>query len=166
MAPAMKNASTIIAGSLLVAFCVSEPRSNIEKYSREAMEFCIDEAENLSTELLTPDYDRVYVYARARGAWLYFSHGDSGTFGDRSVDYNVLLVCAVQDGPPMNIVFMGQPLQDPVIDDPDRNNFVSPEESTEVLFRRENGSIEYCCSQQFDSTNILRNNPDLIEPGL
>lgn len=146
----MTKGVAILAGSLLAASCTGPGPSRMEQYSREALELCTNEAEYRAIDLQGPVLDRVSLYALAETAWLYFSHGDAGTSDQRSADYRLLLVCGVENGPPMNIVFMGQLFEDPVIDEPGRDYFVSPAGTTEVLYERVNGRFEYCCSRQLE----------------
>lgn len=121
-----------------------------------AIRSCLREKAARTGQPLAGEADRAYVYARGGAWWIYFTHGDSGTFGRRSDDYRILLTCGVTSASGLRVVFLGETMRDPIIDLPQRDPFVTPEGSTELLFRRESGTFQYCCSQPFDRHNILR----------
>lgn len=95
---------------------------------------------------------------------MYFTHGDVGTFGSRSPDYRVLLGCGAVYGSSLETLFLGEPMQDPLLDTPDRDYFVTPAGSTELRFVRTDSGFEYCCSQRFTRTNLVIHNPTLALP--
>lgn len=138
---------------MLVA-CVAT--RSVPDQSLAAIHSCLDEKKARTGRPLAGAADRAYVYARGGSSWIYFTHGDSGTFGRRSDDYGILLTCGVTRASGLTVVFLGETMQDPIIDLPERRYFVTPEGSTELLFRREDGAFRYCCAQPFDRLNVRR----------
>lgn len=137
---------------LVVAACVMTVP--LPDRSLEAIDRCLSDMVSRTGRALSLEADRAYVYVRRDTYWIYFTHGDSGTFGGRSDDYRTLLTCGIVRGRSPRVVFLGEPMADPVFDDPDRDAFVTPEGSTELLFRRTQGAFDFCCSQPFDRNNI------------
>ncbi|HEX7061820.1 MAG TPA: hypothetical protein VF200_07595 [Woeseiaceae bacterium] len=141
------------AAAMLTA-CAAAPSAPQQSF--QAIRLCLGESKARTGRALAGDADRAYVYARGGSWWIYFTRGDSGTFGYRSDDYRILLTCGVTGTSGLTVVFLGETMQDPIIDLPKRPNFVTPEGSTELMFRRDNGAFQYCCSQPFDRHNVGR----------
>lgn len=142
----------------LLSACATPP---VQHQSRAVIAACLDELEHRAGQALAPEADRAYVYANENHYWVYFTHGDLGTFGRRSPDYRVLLDCGAVYGSPPETLFLGEPMQDPLLDTPDRDYFVTPAGSIELRFIRTDSGFEYCCSQPFKRTNLFMNNPSL-----
>lgn len=114
----------------------------------------------MTGEPLSSKADQAYLYADDRGYWIDFTHGSLGTFGERSLDHSVVISCAVLKEPNLKLVYLGGPMKDPLVQEPERDQFDSPEGATEVLFKREDGQFKYCCSQLFDERNLDKHNPN------
>jgi hypothetical protein len=142
----------VIGAAAMLAACASAP--SVSQQSLQAIHSCLGESREKTGRPLAGEADRAYVYARGGSWWIYFTHGDSGTFGHRSDDYRILLTCGVTRTSGLTVVFLGETMQDPIIDLPKRPYFVTPEGSTELMFRREEGAFQYCCSQPFDRHNV------------
>lgn len=144
---------------LLIEACVYDGSASSRAQSISALDFCLQAASEFPEARISPEVDQAYVYMLEEGFWVYFTHGAMGTFGKRSHDYYVDLSCAVLTGPPLDLVHLGRPLEDAVVNEPRRNYFEDPEGTIEVLFRRNDESFEYCCSQTFNEANIYKSNP-------
>lgn len=121
-----------------------------------AIDRCLEEVHERGVRSPGADADRAYVYARSGTLWIYFTHGDSGTFGKRSGDYRILLTCAVATRSGPSVVFLGETMQEPIVDAPGRSAFVTAEGTTELMFERVQGTFRFCCSQPFDPANVER----------
>ncbi|WHI49938.1 hypothetical protein P3339_15960 [Microbulbifer sp. MLAF003] len=126
----------------------------------QVLDYCLEEVEGLTGKPLSPKADQAYLYADGKGYWIDFTHGSLGTFGERSLDHSVVISCAVLKEPSLKLVYLGRPLKDPLLQEPEMDQFGSPEGATEVLFKREDGQFKYFRSQLFDEKNIEKHNPN------
>src|SRR5262245_7274174 len=83
-----------------------------------AIDLCVGEYTRLSGRVLDPEVDRAYVLAGVGQLDVLLTRGEVGTFGKRSESYRAYLSCGVLSSDSIKIIFLGEPLQDPLIDVP------------------------------------------------
>ena len=154
----MKRTLALAVCVPLLAACATSP---LQHKSGAVITACLDELQRRAGKSLAPQVDRAYVYAQDGHYWVHFTRGDLGTFGRRSHDYEVLLDCGAVYAAAPETLFLGEPMEEPWLDMPDRDYFVTPTGSTELKFIRSAEGFEYCCSQQFSRTNLVIHNPAL-----
>lgn len=149
-------------GSISIALCACTTMSSKEMETRayQILDFCLEQVVSMTGNAISAEADRAYLHVDKRYSWAIFSHGAVGTFGERSLDAKIVLSCGVLNGPPMRVVFMGVPLEYPLIDELGQEYVDSPEGAIEFLFKRKGEKFEYCCSQPFDEDNFYKHNPD------
>lgn len=156
----MKRASIVITILVFGVACAPPDSAGLKAQHEKVIGYCLSEVERLTGKPLSSKADRAYLQDDRTGYVVYFTHGTIGTFGERSLDYSVVMSCAALKEPRLKLVYLGKPQEDPLVQEPEEDQFDSPEGSIEVLFKRESGRFEYCCSQPFDEKNIEKNNPD------
>jgi hypothetical protein len=137
------------------------PAETVDAKGLEIIGICQKELKRIEGGPIDSDADQAYVYMDEIGALVNFTHGALGTFGDRSADYGVVLMCEVVAGSPPTVTFMGRPLKDPIVDVPGKTrSSTSVVGTTEILFQRVNGDFRFCCSQPYDEGNLGKHNPN------
>lgn len=149
---------------LILAFgagCQNLAVKNTESSYENVLSYCLEEISKRTGAPLSPKADQAYLQYDKKGYFVAFTHGALGTFGKRSLDYSLVMGCAVVTEPKMKLVYLGQPMKDTLVEEPEMNQLeTNPEGSTEILFIREDGKFKYCCSQPFDEKNIEKHNPN------
>ncbi len=144
----------------VVILCCSCAVSDIGKSkidSEGVIGLCSQKIEQLTGKPLSDDIDNIYVNIFNRGYAVSFMHGALGTFEKIGPDSRTVWACAVVQN---KVIHLSAPLKDALIDEPGSDSFEDYSENViEVLFKRDNGSFKYCCSQPFDEKNIEKNNP-------
>ncbi|MBL4827097.1 MAG: hypothetical protein JKY66_05185 [Spongiibacteraceae bacterium] len=157
----MNRSLLIILVLFSTVSCTSVISSSLQESGLEVIQHCISETEKYTNQAFSPQVDRAYVHVLKDGYWVIFMHGRLGTFGKIGANSKTIWSCAVLDNSDsLNIVFLGAPLTNDLVNKPSEIPNENEENITELLFNRVGDRFEYCCSQKFDEKNIDKHNPD------
>lgn len=123
----------------------------------KAVEFCKNEYIHLSNKVFHKDIDRVYVLASNNKMDLLFTHGEVGTFGDRSDKYKSFLSCGVLNTEDFELYFLGEPLKDPLVLKPNVLQITESgytETLWDLLFLKKGSIFELAESKIFSTEDI------------
>lgn len=161
----MKRLIATLVGFSLAASCVGRSAENIKTQGQDAIALCTSQVRQSTSMSFPGQIDHAYVYILPKGYWVIFEHGPLGTFGKRDVDSRTVFSCGLTKRPALKVVFLGAPLEKPVLRTVAPGYFSTLQGATELMFKRANGKFQYCCSQKADVQNFLRHNPR-FKPGV
>jgi len=128
--------------------------------SKHAIDLCMEEYLMKSGNPAPDEIDSIVVQSFSNGYGINFTRGEIGSFGKQSTDYKLFLSCGISlDG---EIKYLGIPFGDSLKGNLNDVNFVVVDGVMEILFRRVNNQLEYCCSQVMNDNNIEMHNPELF----
>lgn len=127
-----------------------------------AINLCLNKYQSETGVAPTTEIDRVYIHESDDFMNLIFTHGEMGTFGDRSDDYATFISCGVKSGKSVEVVFIQNEKFEEVYS---KQGFELSNLSFELigvveyLYKENNGKYSFYATQVFNPEKI--NNLDL-----
>lgn len=96
-------------------FAITGNAGEIDLRGSRDIEYCMGNLDAHASSQTLIEADQAYVYLSEKVDWVIFSKGAVGTFGKRSLSYKTVMSCAVSPGTPGEVIFLGAPLKDAII---------------------------------------------------
>lgn len=119
----MRDATIILASLFMCALssCDSVAQDEVNGYSvsviQKSVALCVQRYEERTGQSLSSDIDRAYVHVSLDRFGIFFTHGEVGSFGPRSRDYEYFFGCGVHvSSSQTDIYYLGKPEEDAIID--------------------------------------------------
>lgn len=148
-----RNICIVFALTVLLTACTnkSEVVTDLVRDAEGAINLCVSEYTRMSEKEFFSEVDRAYVHVVPNQFGIIFTHGEMGTFGEYSEDYENHLTCLVVVSGGMRIYFLGDPFGHILIDSPDSNSLEKgfyKENVNEMLYKRNGDRFVFVAMQK------------------
>ena len=150
----MKGICLILMLALCLFACGEKNMAETDIFStaERAVKLCVSEYTRLSGKALFSEVDTAYVHISANRFGVLFTHGEVGTFGERSQDYRAYLSCGVLASDDLNIYYMDSPMSVPLIENPESDSIDGDfyeGNVKELIYRRSGNEFTFVAAQDF-----------------
>lgn len=127
--------------------------ANLVRDAERAINLCVSEYTRVSGKEFFDEVDRAYVEVVPAQFGIVFTHGEMGTFGRYSEDYENHLTCLIVISGAMKIYFLGDPLGHSLINLPSFDSLsgeFNDENASEMLYKRDGDRFVFVAIQKMN----------------
>lgn len=125
--------------------------ADLVRDAERAITLCVSEYTRLSGKEFFDEVDRAYVGVVPTQFGIIFTHGEMGTFGKYSEDYENHLTCLIVISGTMKIYFLGDPLGHSLINLPSFDSLrreLNEENARDMLYKRDGDRFVFVAIQK------------------